>query len=122
MPPPQASMWLHDRHGTDRMSDVHATRLLFSHYGPVTDVASTLDASEAQLNYWVESVERARGETEDLDHAIALVQERDRADHVAFHSDAALVEKHEALSSISANVMGVTRWLDRPLPDPRSLR
>ena len=120
-PPPDFDLAL-TLNSLNRMSDVHATRLLFSHYGPVTDVASTLDASEAQLNYWVESVERARGETEDLDHAIALVQERDRADHVAFYSDAALVEKHEALSSISANVMGVTRWLDRPLPDPRSLR
>ena len=120
-PPPDFDLAL-TLNSLNRMSDVHATRLLFSHYGPVTDVASTLDASEAQLNYWVESVERARGETEDLDHAIALVQERDRADHVAFYSDAALVEKHEALSSISANVMGVTRWMDRPLPDPRSPR
>jgi glyoxylase-like metal-dependent hydrolase (beta-lactamase superfamily II) len=104
------------------MSQVGASRLLFSHYGPVTDVASTLDASEAQLHYWVESVERARGETEDLDHAIALVQERDRARHAAFYSDPALVEKYEALSSIGANVMGISRWMDRPLEDPQPLR
>jgi glyoxylase-like metal-dependent hydrolase (beta-lactamase superfamily II) len=98
-----------------RMGEINAARLLFSHYGPVTDVAGTLDASEAELHYWVESVERARGETEDLDHAIALVHERDRARHDAFYSDPAVVEKHQALSSIAANVMGISRWLDRPL-------
>ena len=93
------------------MRETRATRLLFSHYGPVTDVAATLDASEAQLHYWVESVTRALGETTDLDHAIALVHERDRAERSAFYSDAALVEKHEALSSTAANFLGVSRWL-----------
>ena len=105
-----------------RMKQLNASRLLFSHYGPVTDVASTLDESEAQLHYWVESVERARGETEDLDHAIALVQERDRAQHSAFYSDPALVEKYEALSSIGANVMGISRWMDRPPEGPQPPR
>jgi glyoxylase-like metal-dependent hydrolase (beta-lactamase superfamily II) len=111
-PPPDFDLVL-TLNSLHRMSEANATRLLFSHYGPVTDVASTLDESEAQLHYWVESVERARGETEDLDHAIALVAERDRAGRAGFYADLGVVEKHEALSSVAANVMGVARWLDR---------
>ncbi len=57
--------------------------------------------------------ERARGETEDLDHAIALVAERDRAGRAGFYADRGVVEKYEALSGVGANVMGVARWLDR---------
>jgi glyoxylase-like metal-dependent hydrolase (beta-lactamase superfamily II) len=106
----------------NRMKQLNASRLLFSHYGPVTDVAGTLDESEAQLHYWVESVVRARGDAVDLDHAIALVQERDQARHSAFYSDPARVEKYEALASIGANVMGISRWMDRPLEDPRPPR
>ena len=111
-PPPDFDLVL-TLNSLHRMSEANATRLLFSHYGPVTDVASTLDESEAQLHYWVESVERARGETEDLDHAIALVAERDRAGRAGFYADRGVVEKHEALSGVGANVMGVARWLDR---------
>ena len=118
-PPPDFDLAL-TLDSLSRMKQVNASRLLFSHYGPVTDIAATLDASVAQLHYWVESVKRARGETDDLDHAIALVQERDRAQHAAFYSDPALVEKYEALSSIGANVMGISRWMDRPpeVPQP----
>lgn len=120
-PPPDFDLEL-TLNSLRRMREANATRLLFSHYGPVTDVASTLDESEAQLHYWVETVERARGETEDLDHAIALVQERDRARSAGFYSDPALVERFGALSGVGANVMGVARWLDRPAGEDRPPR
>ena len=117
-PPPDFDLTL-TLNSLHRMSEANATRLLFSHYGPVTDVASTLDESEAQLHYWVECVERARGETRDLDHAVALVAERDRAGRAGFYADRGVVEKFEALSGVAANVMGVARWLDSAEGDGR---
>ena len=40
-----------------RMKDAGANRLLFSHFGPVTDVDETLDRSEEELRHWVEVVD-----------------------------------------------------------------
>jgi glyoxylase-like metal-dependent hydrolase (beta-lactamase superfamily II) len=96
-----------------RMADCEPTRLLFSHYGPVAEVGAVLDSSEAELHYWVETVREARQQSPDLDHAVALVRERDRARHPDFYADAALVEKFEELSSIRAQVVGINRWLDQ---------
>ena len=59
---------------------------------------------------------------ERLNHAIALVQERDRARNAGFYSDPALVERFGALSGVGANVMGVARWLDRPAGEDRPPR
>jgi glyoxylase-like metal-dependent hydrolase (beta-lactamase superfamily II) len=96
-----------------RMRDSGASRLLFSHFGPVTDVTGTLDRSEDELHYWVEAVRAARDSSPDVDHAIAMVRERDRERHPDFYADAARVEKFDELSGVGANVNGILRWLDR---------
>jgi len=95
-----------------KMRTVGATRLLFSHFGPVSSVAQTLAESEDELRYWVEGVRTARGASGDLEHAIALVRERDRARHADYYQDAEVNGRFEALSSIAANVAGISRWLD----------
>jgi glyoxylase-like metal-dependent hydrolase (beta-lactamase superfamily II) len=95
-----------------RMRDAGANRLLFSHFGPVTDVDQTLDRSESELHYWVESVTAAHAVQPDLDHAIAMVRERDRERHPAFYADADRVKKFDELSGVGANVTGIIRWLD----------
>lgn len=97
----------------DRMRQTRPTRLLFSHFGPVTAVDATLDASVDELQYWVEGVRLARSTSPDLDHAIALVRERDRARNPSYYEDPQTLERFEALSSIAANVSGITRWLDQ---------
>ena len=97
----------------DRMKDAQANRLLFSHFGPVTDVADTLDRSEAELRYWVEVVEAVHAVEPSLDHAIAMVREKDRARHPEFYSDPARVLKFDELSGVGANVTGIMRWLDK---------
>jgi hypothetical protein len=51
-------------------------RLLFSHFGPVTDVEETLDRSAAEISLWVAETRRARGAGMDTDHAAAMVAER----------------------------------------------
>ena len=98
----------------DRMRDVRPQRLLFAHYGPVTAVDSALDRSEAVLRTWVELVREARALHMDLDHAVAMVQER-----TALASDGTSANDDERrtaweqLSSTAANVAGISRWLDQ---------
>lgn len=96
-----------------RMREVRATRLLFSHFGPVRDVDDVLAESEAELRYWVEGVRLARTTSPDLDHAIAMVRARDEERHQAYYADESVATRFEALSSIAANVAGISRWLDQ---------
>ena len=95
-----------------RMRDARPDRLLFSHFGPVTDVLDTLDRSREELLVWVDMVRTAHQTAPDLDHAIAMVRQRDRELHPHFHEDPERERKFEELSSVSANVVGITRWLE----------
>lgn len=94
-----------------RMREVGARRLLFSHYGPVTDVDLMLDRSQEVLRRWVDLVRSARDQQMDLDHAVAMVRERTA---IAFPdgADDEAIDKWEVLSSTAANVAGISRWLD----------
>jgi glyoxylase-like metal-dependent hydrolase (beta-lactamase superfamily II) len=91
------------------------TRLLFSHFGPVSDVAQTLDRSAAEINLWVAETRRARGAGMDLDHAAAMVAERTRARYAALApgADPAVAAKFDRISGAGANVAGIMHWLDR---------
>ena len=90
-------------------------RLLFSHFGPVTDVEETLDRSAAELNLWVAETRRARGAGMDLDHAAAMVAERTRQRYAALapEADPQIAAKFDRISSPAANVAGIMHWLDR---------
>jgi hypothetical protein len=48
------------------------SRLLFSHYGPVSDVPATLERSAEELNLWVEYTRAARSAGLDLGHVRTL--------------------------------------------------
>jgi hypothetical protein len=86
--------------------------LLFSHFGPVTAVEETLERSIEEIRLWVEIVREARGDGLDLDHAVALVRERTAERYAALLADPVVEEKFERLNSTSANVVGISRWLD----------
>jgi len=94
------------------MRDVRPTRLLFSHFGPVTDIDETLDASVDELHAWVDTVRLAREVSADMDHAVAMVREKDRARHAALYDNAEVLAKQEELAGTPANVAGIMRWLD----------
>jgi len=96
-----------------RMREIMPTRLLFSHYGPVSDVDSALGRSEEVLCAWVDMVREARTMQMDLDHAVAMVRERTP---LTFPADESLHDRESAweqLSSTAANVAGISRWLDQ---------
>ena len=96
-----------------RMHEASPTRLLFSHFGPVTDVDRVFEESEAELHYWVEQVSQAYHAGLDLEHAVAMVHEKDRERHHDFFSDPDRVAKFEELSSTQAQVSGIWRWLEK---------
>jgi glyoxylase-like metal-dependent hydrolase (beta-lactamase superfamily II) len=92
------------------------TRLLFSHYGPATDIDGTLDQSVEELELWVEMARDVRRQGLDLDHAVAAVRERTRERYAAVEADPAMREKYDALNSDAANLVGILRWLDQVEP------
>ena len=100
----------------DHMAAIGSTRLLFSHYGPVTDVEHVLAASREELISWVDTARQAYNAGMDLDHAIAMVLEKDRERHPNLYADAEVAEKFEKLSSSTTNVQGIYRWLAKTDP------
>lgn len=96
-----------------RMRDAQATRLLFSHFGPVTDVDATLERSADELRSWVSSIGTLHAQGIEVDHAIAMVRERDQQARPGLYADTDLLTKFEELSSLEANVNGVYRWLEK---------
>lgn len=93
-------------------------RLLFSHYGPVTAIDETLDASVEELELWVELTRDVRRQGLDLDHAVAAVRDRTRGRYAPIEADPELRAKHEVLNSDEANLSGILRWLDKVEPLP----
>ncbi|WP_326638885.1 MBL fold metallo-hydrolase [Streptosporangium sp. NBC_01755] len=91
-------------------------RLLFSHYGPVTDVEEILGRSAEELRVWVDLTRQARAQAMDLDHAVAMVRERTRDRYAALKADEATAEQFELLSGAPSNVAGILHWLDRLQP------
>src|SRR5271156_5147959 len=71
-----------------KFASLRATRLLFSHYGPVTPVTETLDRSAEEIRVWVEETRQARAAGLDLDHAVAMVRDRTRERYEASRPDA----------------------------------
>lgn len=96
-----------------RMRQITPSRLLFAHYGPVTEVESALARSEAVLRQWVEMVREARALHMDLDHAVAMVRERTPLAFAEADEEGEREATWEFLSSTAANVAGISRWLDQ---------
>jgi len=89
-------------------------RLLFSHFGPVGDVAQTLERSAEELKVWVERTSQAHEAGLDLDHAVAMVTEQTRQRYTALGPDAdpALTARFERQSGAALNVAGIMHWLE----------
>ncbi|GII65809.1 MBL fold metallo-hydrolase [Sphaerisporangium krabiense] len=93
-------------------------RLLFSHYGPVTDVAATLERSAEELRIWVDLTTQAHTAGMDLDHAVAMVRDRTRERYAALSAEnEETAERFELLSGAPSNVAGIMHWLERTHPD-----
>jgi len=108
-----------------RIVDAGAQRLLFSHFGPVTNIDEVMQESVDELHRWVEIVDEARHLAlargllwNDVDHAVALVNERSVAQDAAVAALPEVAEKFEVLSSREAQVAGILRYLGDPTVAP----
>ncbi|QKW36685.1 MBL fold metallo-hydrolase [Actinomadura sp. NAK00032] len=90
-------------------------RLLFAHYGPVTEVDGTLERSAEELRVWVDAVQDAKDQDLDLDHAVAMVVDRTRHRYAIMSDDTDpdLIAKYEVLNSAESNVTGILHALNR---------
>ncbi|MDS1268671.1 MBL fold metallo-hydrolase [Lipingzhangella sp. LS1_29] len=95
--------------------DIAPQRLMFSHFGAVHAVQSTLDRAEEELRLWVETVRSARGTKPDLDHAVAMVREQVMSRYKPLPADAPVESQQvmELFSGAESNTNGIWHWLDR---------
>jgi glyoxylase-like metal-dependent hydrolase (beta-lactamase superfamily II) len=103
-------------------ADLAPTRLLFSHYGPMTAVGQALDRSAEELHVWVEETSRAHRAGLDLDHAVAMVAERTASRYamLAPGSDPELAAKYDRVGGTGSNVAGIVHWLSKSAPGSSS--
>jgi glyoxylase-like metal-dependent hydrolase (beta-lactamase superfamily II) len=99
----------------DKFRALRPTRLLFSHYGPVSDVPEILDRSAEEISVWVEGTRQARNAGLDLDHAVEMVRKQTLSRYAVLADDAdpAIAEKFEEISGAESNVGGIWHWLGK---------
>jgi len=102
-------------------AELRPARLLFSHYGAVDAVDEALERAADEINLWVAETRHARSTGLDLDHAAAMVAERTRQRYAVLNAgaDPVVAAKYERISSTTANVAGIMRWLDKSEPPTR---
>jgi glyoxylase-like metal-dependent hydrolase (beta-lactamase superfamily II) len=100
-------------HSLRHFADLAPQRLLFSHFGPVSEVGSSLEEAAEELRFWVDAVRETRTDGLDLDHAVTMLRERTAQRYGRLYTDPDLDEKFEALNSTAANINGINRWLDK---------
>ena len=110
-PPPDFDLEL-ALNSIDRFRAMSPQRLLFSHYGPVTDADDVLARSAQELVSWVSAVRADRDSGVDVDHAVALLRERIAESEPDVMADPEVATKFEVLSSSRANVEGIWRYLE----------
>jgi glyoxylase-like metal-dependent hydrolase (beta-lactamase superfamily II) len=111
-PPPDFDLPL-ALNSLEKFRTLQPTRLLFSHYGPVRDVADTLARAEEEVRLWVELVRDARTSRLDLDHAIEMVREKTAARYPVEHANEETQTKFEELSSYASNIVGINMYLNK---------
>ncbi len=95
------------------MQAVGPNRLLFSHFGPTSEIDRVFEESRTQLHYWVEWVKQAHREGLDFDHALLMVLAKDREMNARFFAHPESSNKFEQLSSTEAQVSGIWHWLEK---------
>jgi glyoxylase-like metal-dependent hydrolase (beta-lactamase superfamily II) len=98
-----------------RFAALGPSRLLFSHYGPVSEVAATLERSAEEISVWVTETRAARSAGMDLDHAVDAVRQQTLSRYAASgdYADPAITEKFETVGGTRPNVEGIWHWLDK---------
>lgn len=106
-PPPDIDVEL----GVQSIQRIHEraeSLLLFSHFGPVTEVDELCDIAARRLRKWADIVRDALEETDDLDRVSELLDRR-TADEFG-SAEAVDRERYEILSGVRMNASGLVRY------------
>jgi glyoxylase-like metal-dependent hydrolase (beta-lactamase superfamily II) len=128
-PPPEFDPELMVRSSIERVRErARTSMVLFSHFGPVTEVDRICDLAVRRTRSWTEVVRGGLDRGDDLDEIVALLEREARHD-VETGAEATIdLERFEMLSSVRMNAMGIVRYwekhaerqrAERP-PSPRS--
>jgi len=91
-----------------RIQERAQSLLLFSHFGPVTEVDELCDIAARRLRKWADIVRDALEETDDLDRVTELLERR-TADEFE-PAQAPDRERYEILSGMRTNAEGLVRY------------
>lgn len=97
----------------ERIQQAGPSTILFSHFGPVTEVDHITALAVRRMERWTEVVAEALEQTDELDQVASFLrrgtaQELNPADE---EGREAIADRYELLSSVQMNAMGLIRYL-----------
>jgi glyoxylase-like metal-dependent hydrolase (beta-lactamase superfamily II) len=108
-PPPDIDVELGVR-SIERIAERAESFLMFSHFGPVENVAELCAIAGSRLRKWAGIVRDALGETDDLDRVAEILAGRTASEFDQAADSQADLERYEILSSMRMNAAGLARY------------
>jgi glyoxylase-like metal-dependent hydrolase (beta-lactamase superfamily II) len=115
-PPPEFDLELAVR-SIERVAAIQPTVLLFSHFGPSTDVSTLCELAVTRLGEWTGIVEDALRSSDRVEDVVAILEERTEPDLDGGSRGGQSRERYELLSSYEMNARGITRYLQKRAGD-----
>ncbi|HEX2089571.1 MAG TPA: MBL fold metallo-hydrolase [Actinomycetota bacterium] len=86
--------------------------LLFSHFGPVSEVQELCSIASSRLRRWADIVREALDETDDIDRITELLERRTADEFKPAHAEAEApdLDRYNVLSSTKMNAQGLVRY------------
>ncbi len=96
----------------ERIADRTETLLLFSHFGPVSEVKELCSIASSRLRRWADIVREALDETDDIDRITELLERRTADEFEPALSEAQTpdLDRYNVLSSTKMNAQGLVRY------------
>lgn len=110
-PPPDVDVEL-GVESIERIAARAETVLLFSHFGPVSEVQELCSIASSRLRRWADIVRDALDETDDIDRITELLERRTADEIEPALSEAATpdIDRYNVLSSTKMNAQGLVRY------------
>jgi glyoxylase-like metal-dependent hydrolase (beta-lactamase superfamily II) len=94
----------------ERIRERAETVLMFSHYGPVHEVAEICEIATSRWQAWAGIVREALEESEELERVTEILRKRTASEFDDAREPGAAMERYEALSSMEMNAAGLARY------------
>jgi glyoxylase-like metal-dependent hydrolase (beta-lactamase superfamily II) len=109
-PPPEFDLELAVR-SVERVAALRPAVLLFSHFGPDSEVPELCELAVTRLREWTEIVEDVLGSTDRVEDVVAALEVRTEPDLDEGRRAGGGRERYELLSSYEMNALGIMRYL-----------